>query len=137
MKPVYLLDTNIIIYFLRDSESTVIRKIQAISPEELAVCSIVKAELFYGAAKSNNPVKSRKIQEAFLSHLVSFSFDDQAVDFYAQIRSNLEKKGAPIGGNDLMIASIALANNLILVTANTREFSKVNELIIENWTVPI
>lgn len=135
MKPLYLLDTNIIIYFLKHESSAVSTKIQAISIDEISVCSVVKAELFYGAAKSNNPIKSRKIQDAFLSLLFSFPFDDQAVDCYAQIRSDLEKKGTPIGGNDLMIASIALANNLVLVTANTREFSKVNGLMIENWSV--
>ena len=104
--PIYLLDTNIIVFYLKNPDSPITSKFHIMSSKQFAVCSVVKAELFYGAAKSNNPVKSRQIQEAFLSHLVSFPFDDAAVDYYAKIRANLEKQGKPIGGNDTMIASI-------------------------------
>lgn len=133
----YLLDTNIIIHFLKNADSPVREKFIETPLDNLYVCSIVKAELFYGSERSNNPVKSRLVQEQFLDHLVSKDFDDEAANHYAVIRANLEKKGTPIGGNDLMIASIALAHNLTLVSANTREFTRVDSLKIENWITEI
>jgi tRNA(fMet)-specific endonuclease VapC len=131
--PRYLLDTNIIIHYLKNNNSPVGEKFVQIPIQQIYVCSVVKAELFYGAAKSNNPLKSKQVQKKFINYLSSFDFDDNAVEFYADIRASLEKQGTPIGGNDLMIASIALANELILVTANVNEFSRVQNLKIENW----
>lgn len=131
--PRYLLDTNIIIHYLKNNNSPVGEKFAQIPIQQIYVCSVVKAELFYGAAKSNNPIKSKQVQKKFINYLSSFDFDDNAVEFYADIRASLEKQGTPIGGNDLMIASIALANELILVTANVKEFSRIQNLNIENW----
>jgi tRNA(fMet)-specific endonuclease VapC len=102
-------------------------------PEEISVCSVVKAELFYGAAKSKHPEQSRLVQEQFLAPFHSFSFDDSAAIVYGNIRARLASIGSIIGPNDLMIASIALAHDLILVTANIREFSRVPSLRYENW----
>lgn len=132
----FLLDTNIIIHFLRHSDSPVRTKMASHSFQDIHVCSVVKAELFYGAAKSNQPQKSRSLQDAFLAPFSSHSFDDDAAEHYARIRAELESKGTPIGGNDLMIASIALARKLVLVTANVREFSRVSDLTLENWLEP-
>lgn len=72
-------------------------------------------------------------QEQFFSRFISLPFDDKSADFYGIIRSQLEAKGTPIGAYDLQIAAIAMANNLILVTHNTREFARINELMIEDW----
>jgi tRNA(fMet)-specific endonuclease VapC len=93
----------------------------------------VKGELFYGSMRSNNPVKSLQIQQEFLQQFISIPFDDAAAMVYGTIRANLAKAGTPIGPNDLQIAAIALANELTLVTHNTREFSRIQGLKLEDW----
>ena len=92
-----------------------------------------KAELFYGAMKSNNPVRVLEWQQHFLACYVSIPFDDAAARRYGVIRAELERTGMPIGANDLMIAAIAAANGLVLVTHNTREFTRIAELAVEDW----
>jgi len=106
---------------------------RAVLPVEIAVCSIVKAELFYGAMKSSNPAKVLAEQRRFLDQFVSLTFDDQAAESYGTMRAYLARQGKPIGPNDLLIAAIALARGVILVTHNTGEFSRVPNLIIEDW----
>jgi tRNA(fMet)-specific endonuclease VapC len=106
---------------------------QSFSPNDIAVCSVVKAELFYGAMKSSSPTQSLRKQQVFLNQFVSLPFDDESTLTYARIRAQLESSGTPIGSYDLMIAAIALANHLILVTHNTREFGRVAGLAIEDW----
>jgi tRNA(fMet)-specific endonuclease VapC len=101
--------------------------------EEVAVCSVVKAELFYGAMRSNNPSRTLAAQQLFLNRFPSLPFDDQAALIYSRIRAQLAFRGTPIGSNDLQITAIALANDLTLVTHNTREFSRVEGLRIEDW----
>lgn len=97
------------------------------------VCSIVKGELFYGANKSSNSRETLAKQLEFLNRFVSLPFDDTSTLIYGQIRAQLAILGTPIGSYDLQIAAIALANNLTLVTHNTREFSRVAGLQIEDW----
>ncbi len=129
----YLLDTNACIRYLNRRSVGVLRRLQALKPQDVAVCSVVKAELFYGAMRSNNPQKTLAKQQKFLSQFVSLPFDDRAAEVYGKIRAELAAKGTPIGPNDLMIAAIAIVNNVTLVTHNTREFSRVNGLRIEDW----
>lgn len=130
---IYLLDTNACIVYLNFPVSGVRRRLEAISPEDVAVCSIVKAELFYGAIRSNNPARSLTIQQEFLNRFVSLPFDDVAALIYGRIRAQLANLGTPIGPYDFQIASIALANDLTIVTHNTGEFSRVEGLRIEDW----
>lgn len=94
---------------------------------------MVKSELFYGAMRSNNVEKTIVKQQQFLNLFVSLPFDDAAALIYGRIRADLTALGTPIGPNDLQIAAIAMANNLILVTHNTNEFSRVNGLLLEDW----
>jgi tRNA(fMet)-specific endonuclease VapC len=89
--------------------------------------------LFYGAMKSTDPVRTLTRQMAFLAWLPSFPFDDRAAGQYGRIRAVLELRGTPIGSNDLMIAAIALANSLTLVTHNLREFGRIAGLRIDDW----
>ena len=130
---IYLLDTNACIVYLNRPMSGVRQKIQSLSPQDIVVCSVVKAELFYGAMRSNNTTRTLALQEAFLNNFVSLPFDDSAATIYGRIRAELAASGTPIGPYDVQIAAIAMANNLILVTHNTREFSRVNGLQIEDW----
>ena len=101
--------------------------------EDMAVCSVVKAELFYGAMRSNNPTKTLERQQDFLVRFVSLPFGDESALLFGQIRASLAIAGTPIGAYDLQIAAIALANNLTLVTHNTREFERVDGLRLEDW----
>jgi tRNA(fMet)-specific endonuclease VapC len=130
---VYSLDTNVCIRYLKGSPPQLIQKFQEVAPSDIAVASIVRAELFYGAVKSNNPTKTLAAQLNFLQPYVSLPFDDNAATIFAKERAQLESSGVMIGPYDLLIASIALAQNLILVTHNVREFSRVTGLRIEDW----
>lgn len=103
--------------------------------QEIAICSIVKAELCFGAMKSANPERSFALQQAFSAQFVSLPFDDLAATTFGVIRAQLETKGLSIGAYDLQIAAIALANNLTLITHNTGEFARVDGLQIEDWEV--
>lgn len=129
----YLLDTNVIIRYLNQRSTNIIEKLRSIEKEQIVVCSVVKAELFYGAKKSNNPELTLKKQKEFLDSFKSLSFDDRCSEIYASIRATLSKRGLIIGPNDLMIASIAIANRAILITHNSAEFNRISELQIEDW----
>ena len=105
------------------------------NPADIALCSVVLGELLYGAhhgAASKlaaNPALIARLQRQF----ASLPFDDLAAEEYGKTRADLASQGTPIGPNDLMIASIALANGLTVVTHNTSEFSRVPGLKIEDW----
>ena len=129
----YLLDTNVCIVHLAKRSLKVQQKLASISPKEVVLCSVVKAEIIYGSFKGNYTSQAVALRQSFLNQFVSLPFDDLAADFYGQERARLAKLGQSIGPNDLMIASIALANNLTLVTHNTREFSRVANLQTEDW----
>jgi tRNA(fMet)-specific endonuclease VapC len=131
----YLLDTNTCIRYLNRRSVSIIRRMDAESPEDIVVCSVTRAELIFGAMKSNSLEKTRAAQREFLEPLATLPFDDAAAEHYGRIRAQLETAGTPIGPNDLLIAAIALTHDLIVVTHNTREFSRVNGLKIEDWEV--
>jgi len=130
---IYLLDTNACIVYLNRPMSGVRRRLESLSPQDIAICSVVKAELFYGARRSKNPQRTLALQSTFLNNFVSLPFDDAAATIFSEIRAELAIRGTPIGPYDLQIASIAKVHNLILVTHNTSEFSRVNGLQIEDW----
>ena len=119
----YLLDTNVCVVALRGKKPLVQARLTAHPPADLAVCSVVVGELCVGAAKSHNPAAEQVKVDNFLAPFRSLPFDDTAARRYAEIRTHLEALGTPISDLDMVIAAIALANNLILVTHNTAEFS--------------
>ena len=129
----YLLDTNACIQFLRDPGSGVARRLALVSSREVALCTVVKAELYYGAQRSADPNRSMQVLRAFFDSLTSLPFDDSAAEIYGRIRAYLARQGALIGPNDLLIASTALAYGATLVTHNVREFERVPDLQIEDW----
>lgn len=131
----YLLDTNGIAIYLNQRSLTLREKLESINPKEIAVCSVVKFELCYGALRSGNPSRNLAKQKEFLDLFVSFPFDDLATTKAGEIRTELANLGTPIGFYDLLIASIAIVNNLTLVTHNTRAFERVSELKLEDWEV--
>jgi tRNA(fMet)-specific endonuclease VapC len=131
----FLLDTNTCIIYMKGQNLRLKQKLESTLIQDIAVCSTVKAELFYGAMKSANPKKNLMRQQNFLSQFQSLPFDDISTLTFATIRSQLEVVGTPIGAYDLQIAAIALAHDLILVTHNVREFSRIVDLKIEDWEI--
>lgn len=129
----YLLDTNVCIHILNDSSAPVVARFTSESPATVRVCSVVKAELLYGARKSNRVAKVLASLERFLRPLTSVPLDDDCAAEYGRIRADLERAGTPIGANDLMIAAIARHHDLTLVTHNHDEFSRVVGLAVEDW----
>lgn len=129
----YLLDTNACIRILNDSNSAVVERFSAESPKSLGLCSIVKAELCFGARKSQNVAKVMSALREFWNPLPCFQFDDDCAEEYGMIRTALEQIGQPIGANDLLIASVARCHDLILVTHNVGEFCRVAGLQVEDW----
>lgn len=131
----FLLDTNACINYLNYPNSLVGQRIASVLAEEIAVCSIVKAEMFYGSKKSKNPTLNLAKQMKFLDLFSSLPFDDAAALRFGEIRAQLSAIGMIIGPYDLQIAAIALANDLTLVTHNTAEFERVSGLKIEDWEI--
>lgn len=131
----YLLDTNTCIRYLNGRSQAVFQRLDALPETDICVCSVVKFELRYGALRSDFVEKTLAGQETFLSRFVSLPFDDRAQAHAAQIRADLAPKGKLIGPYDLLIAAIALANDLILVTHNTGEFGRVTGLKLEDWEI--
>ena len=130
---IYLPDTNVCIGYLKQPNSRLVQRWRTVPRDSLRLCSVVKAELLLGAAKSRWGARVRSQLQALFEPYESLAFDDRAAVVYAEIRGCLERAGTPIGPNDYLIAAIALANNLILVTHNTREFSRVPGLRLEDW----
>lgn len=131
----YLLDTNTCVDYLRfGSQSLVTARI--VGSTSVVLCSVVVAELLYGARRSHDVARNLVEVHAFCSRFASLPFDDPAASEYAKIRTHLAGAGRPIGPNDLLIASIALARGLTVVTHNVGEFSHIPGLNLEDWQVP-
>ncbi len=127
-----LLDTNICIYIINARPAAVLARFHRYRLGEIGLSSVVAAELAYGVAKSASE-RNRKALEMFLAPLELLSFDEKAVWAYGELRADLERRGQPMGSLDTMIAAHALSLNAVLVTNNTREFSRVKGLQLENW----
>jgi tRNA(fMet)-specific endonuclease VapC len=134
----FLLDTNTCIGWLRNNQPQIVAQIQAHAPTDIVLCSVVVAELLFGVGRSdpahraNTALRVEQMRQLF----VSLPFDDAAAEQYGKIRADLTARGLIIGGNDLLVAAIALASGCTLVTHNTAEFSRVPGLVIEDWQVP-
>jgi tRNA(fMet)-specific endonuclease VapC len=130
----YLPDTNAWIAYVNPRASAVKARFRAHPPTDILFCSAVKAKLLYGAYRSARRADNLHSLATLLQQFESLPFDDAAAKAYGQIRADMAAQGTPIGPNDLMIAAIALANNLALVTHDTWEFARVAGLILEDWT---
>jgi tRNA(fMet)-specific endonuclease VapC len=129
----FLLDTNAWIVYLKLAESPIRSRLEKLTPSDVLFCSVVKAELLHGAQKYGNRERRLRLLAETFAPYASLPFDDAAAVAYANIRHQLETTGNIAGPNDLMIASIAQANSLILVTHNTAEFGRIPSLQIEDW----
>lgn len=130
---IYLLDTNTCIGYINRRSQSIYQHILAVSADDVCICDIVKFELYYGAYKSSRTAENLQNLDNFFADLISLPFDSKAAQICGQIRAQLQANGTPIGAYDLQIAAIASANHLILVTHNTREFSRIEGLKLEDW----
>lgn len=103
----------------------------------MRLCATVQAELVFGAYKSQFPEKNLGVLERFFQQFQSIPFDERAIEAYGRIRATLEKRGTPIGPNDLQIAAIAVSHQLVLVSHNSKEFGRVPGLVLEDWELSV
>lgn len=132
----YLLDTDICIDYLRGSNAVVRDRLLACSPNDVCLCSVVKAELLFGAHNSRQVAANLRRLRAFFEPFQSVFFDDGAAEVYGSLRSHLRREGSEIGSNNLMIAAIAVVLGLTLVTHNRGEFERVPGLRLAEWKAP-
>ncbi|MEH2182716.1 type II toxin-antitoxin system VapC family toxin [Nostoc sp.] len=131
----YLLDTDTCIYWIKDINS-VRTKVREIGWEQICICSITVAELYFGAYNSQRVVENLNRAEEFIQNLPVVPLTDPALKKYGELKAELRKIGQTIAEFDLLIASVALADNYTLVTNNTRHYSRISNLQLENWISP-
>lgn len=131
----YMLDTNICIYILNKKPISYIKKLEKLEEKyTIAISSIVLAELQFGISNSKYKEQNQINVNSLISKLEIIDFTAQCASYYGEIRANLKRKGIIIGNNDLLIASHALCEKATLVTNNTSEFHRVDNLKLEDWS---
>lgn len=133
---IWLLDTDTCIRYLSPRLSPVQERMRAHPTDQVVLCDVVRMELYFGVYKSQRPEHNHAVVERLFSQFVSLPFDRTAAQICGRIRAELANQGRPIGPYDVQIAAIALANVATLVTHNVREFSRVQDLLVEDWEIP-
>lgn len=128
-----MLDTNVCIGLIKVRPEKIRRKFSDLPVEDVAISSIVAAELWYGVTLSEKKKQNEAALRDFLNFVEVLDWPNGACPVYGRIRAHLRKKGTPVGAMDLLIASHAAFINAVLVTDNTREFDRVPDLKVENW----
>ncbi|MDJ0635914.1 MAG: type II toxin-antitoxin system VapC family toxin [Xenococcaceae cyanobacterium MO_188.B29] len=131
----FLLDTNICIYIIKQKPPKVLQKFKTYKVGDIAISSITVAELEFGVHKSQFPERNRQALTQFLSPLRIVDFDINAANVYGKLRAKLEQQGTPIGALDTLIAAQALSLEITLITNNVREFERISDLKLDNWTI--
>lgn len=129
----YMLDSDTASYVTKGSVPSVLKKLQTVPVGDICISAISQSELAYGVEVSPNPQRDRARLDLLLRHMSVLDYPTGAAVHYAEIRAFLKKRGTIIGANDLFIAAHARCEGRVLVTNNTREFSRVPGLQIENW----
>jgi len=129
----WLLDTSICVPLINRTDARAAARLLEHPRGSVRLCSVVKAELHFGAQNSSRLSENLQRVEIFCRAFESLPFDDESARHYGIVRAQLRREGRPIGGNDLMIASIAIAASHVLVTRNAGEFSRVAGLEVEPW----
>jgi tRNA(fMet)-specific endonuclease VapC len=128
-----MLDTNICIYIIKNKPKSVIEKFKNYNIGDISLSSITISELYYGVHKSNCVQKNLLALEQFLQPFNIVEYDLKASIEYGKIRATLEKQGNIIGGLNMQIAAHAKSLDMTLITNNTKEFLRVENLVIDNW----
>jgi len=128
----YLLDTDTCIYWLKGRKE-VREKFLAIENKQISICSITVAELYFGAYNSSKITQNLITAETFIQSITVLPLTNNSLKKFAELKANLRQIGKPVADFDLLIASIALTENLILVTNNTKHYARIYDLNLENW----
>ncbi len=130
----YMLDTNICIYVLKNHSNKLRHKFKAV--KDLCISSVTYGELCFGIENGDDSLRKARWEQldVFTQQLYIAPWDEDAARHYGVIRARLKKQGSPIGNNDLLISAQARSMNAVLVTNNVREFKRVPDLSLENWT---
>jgi len=131
----YMLDTDTCSYIMKRSNDAVLKRLEKVPVRDVCISVITKSELLFGVEMSPRRAQDEGALSAFLRYVEVLDFPDEASLHYARIRADLRRLGTMIGANDLLIAAHARSLGLTLVTNNTREFGRVRDLMIENWTL--
>ncbi len=132
----YMLDTNIISYYLRRTSSALEERVnEGLKKRNIAMSAIARAELRFGQMGMQHDDRRRSLIDGFLLRLPSVEFSAEAADRYGQLKHSLKIQGKPMGDMDTLIAAHAMVEKLILVTHNTRHFENVSGLKLEDWMV--
>jgi tRNA(fMet)-specific endonuclease VapC len=132
--PRYMLDTDTCSYIMKRSNDALLKRLRKTPVRDVCISVITKSELLFGVEISSRRHQDEAAVDAFLRYVEVLDFPDEAAPHYARIRADLKTRGMMIGANDLFIAAHALSLALTLVTNNTREFGRIPNLAIENWT---
>lgn len=130
----YMLDTNICIYLIKKISPKVLKHLQSRVAGEIGMSSVTLAELRYGVEKSRHVEKNRQALDEFILPLEIADFDEKSAERYGKVRASLEKEGKPIGSMDMLIGAHALSLGVTLVTNNTREFKRIKDLKVADWS---
>jgi tRNA(fMet)-specific endonuclease VapC len=133
--PRYMLDTDTCSYIMKRSHDLVLKRLQRVQVSDVCISVITKSELLFGVELSPRRQLDDLALNAFLGYVEVLDFPDEATFHYAKIRADLKARGTMVGANDLFIAAHARSLGLTLVTNNTREFGRIRNLAVENWTV--
>lgn len=131
----YMFDTNVCIRLLKGDFPEMLKHIEKINDDDVYISAVVRFELYYGACKSSRVEENLEKLSTFFENYELLPVDQETADKAGIIRAELEKKGTPIGPYDLLIGATALVNDCILVTHNTREFSRISDLQVEDWEI--
>ena len=129
----YLLDMDIVIYWLKNQYPKINTAIKKIPEEYLFISSITLAELYFGAFNSSKREENKHLIDEFLETVNIVHFDESSARCFGEIKSLLKNQGKIINDSDLFIAATAISNDLILVTNNEKHFKRIDQLGIENW----
>lgn len=128
----YLLDTDICIYWLKE-RAPVPERVAAVGWSEISICSITVAELYFGAYNSRKIQENLATADQFIRSISVLSLTNNALNNFGKLKAQLRQLGKQITNFYLLIASVALAENLILVTNNTRHYERISGLNLDNW----
>ena len=131
----YLIDTNIWSALIRRSDVALVKRFGSLRFDQVFLSPIVLGELQLGYHKGDRTPKRRQVIEHISANAQALTLTRDVSAVYAQLRAELEQAGTPIGPNDMLIAAIAVANNLVLVTHNMGEFSRISDLTVEDWEI--
>jgi tRNA(fMet)-specific endonuclease VapC len=136
METRYLLDTDTVIFWLKERYPQINRKIETLEPDCLFISTVTVAELYFGAYNSSRIGENVGLIDELVSEIQVASLGLEAGKLFGRKKADLKRKGEILPDSDLFIAAIAIANGLVLVSNNERHFSRIGELRLENWTRP-